>query len=225
MHFINYHSRLPLISGIAADQSAIDDAVAIGAGGPTDVERILALGTLSNETSWIAEYPENIQMLGTSFDGALPVIGTLVGVEVSHHFNWPVQIFSDIVIETALSPIRNPLFGNPAGPVGANQVVSGIDETHKTQLALNLTQAFGPRLWSSQSLLAFDVGWAHFDGLEGDSLFDEDSWGYSISGLLAYDGVFGGVNIQPFVAFTHDVSGVTPGPGGAFIEDRKSVAG
>ena len=47
-------------------------------------------------------------MLGTSFDGALPVIGTLVGVEVSHHFNWPVQIFSDIVIETALSPIRNP---------------------------------------------------------------------------------------------------------------------
>lgn len=106
VHFANYHSRFPLISGVAADQSAIDDAAAIGASGPTDVERIVALGTLSNETSWIAEYPEDIQILGASFNSVLPVVGTLVGVEVSHHFNWPVQIARDLVIETALSPIH-----------------------------------------------------------------------------------------------------------------------
>jgi hypothetical protein len=223
VHFVNYHSRFPLISGVAADQRSIDDAVAIGASDPTDVERTLALGTLSNETSWIVAYPEDIQMLGASFNGVLPAVGTLVGVEVSHHFNWPVQIVRDIVIETALSPIRNGIFGNPTGPIRANQVVSGIDQTHRTQLALGLTQAFGPRLGSSQSLLAFDVGWAHFGGLARDSLFDEDSWGYSIKGLLSYTGVLGGVNVRPFVGFTHDVSGVTPQPGGAFLEDRKSV--
>ena len=224
LHFVNYHSRFRLISGVAANRSAIVDAIAIGAGNPTDDERILALGTLSNDTSWIAEYPEDIRMIGASFNGVLPGIGTLVGIEVSHHFNWPVQIVRDLVIETALSPIRNGIFGNPAGPIRANQVVSGIDQTHKTQMAVGITQVFGPRLWSSQSLLSFDVGWVHFDGLKRDSAFDEDSWGYSIKGLLSYNGIFGGGQIRPFVGFTHDVSGITPGPGGAFLEDRKSVA-
>jgi hypothetical protein len=222
-HFINYHGRLPLISGIAADQTAIDDATRIGASNPTDAEATLALGTLSNETHWFAEYPEDIHMLGASFNCALPVLGTLVGIEASHHFNWPVQILSDIVIETALSPIRNALGGNPAGPISANQVISGIDQTHKTQLSLNLTQAFGPQLWSSRSVLSFDAGWVHFDGLAGNSLFDQDSWGYAIRGALIYSGVLGGISIRPFAGFTHDVSGVTPPPRGAFLEDRKSV--
>lgn len=49
------------------------------------------------------------------------------------------------------------------------------------------------------------------------------SWGYQILGRLEYANVFGGVNINPSVAFTHDVKGVTPLPLGNFIEDRKSV--
>jgi hypothetical protein len=224
VHFINYHSRLPLISGIAANQEAIDTAVAIGAGAPTEAEKTLALGTLSNETRYLVNYPEDIKMLGLSFDSVLPYVGTLIAVEVSHHFNWPVQILTDAVIETALSPIRDTLDADLPGPIGADQVVSGIDETHKTQLALSLAQAFGPRLWSSESILVFDIGWAHFDDLSKSSFFDEDSWGYSISGSLSYDGVFGAVNLEPFFAFTHDVSGVTPGPAGAFIEDRKSIS-
>jgi hypothetical protein len=224
VHFMNYHSRLPIISGIAADQNAIDEAVAIGATNPSDDEKLLEFGRLSNETSFIAQYPEDIKMLGASFDGALPYLGTLVGIEVSHHFNWPVQIFADGVIETALSPLRNALDGAPPGPIGASEVVSGIDETGKTQLAISLAHAFGPALWSSRSILAVNVGWVHFDGLARDSFFDEDSWGYSITGALSYDGVFGGVNFQPFLAFTHDASGVTPGPAGAFLEERKSIA-
>ena len=36
--------------------------------------------------------------------------------------------------------------------------------------------------------------------------------------------VFGAVTVEPFLAFTHDVSGVTPGPAGAFLEERKSIA-
>jgi hypothetical protein len=67
------------------------------------------------------------------------------------------------------------------------------------------------------------VGWVHFDGLAKDSLFDEDSWGYSILATLSYAGIFGGLGVDPFVSFTHDVTGVTPGPAGAFLEDRKSV--
>jgi hypothetical protein len=224
VHYMNYHSRLPVISGIAPGQAALDTAAAIGASSPTDDEKTLALGTLTNEAAFVAEYPEDLKMLGVSFDGALPYLGTLVGIEVSHHFNWPVQIFTDGVIETALSPLRDALDGAAPGPIGAGDVVSGIDKTHKTQLAVGFAHAFGPALWSSQSILAVDFGWIHFDGLSQDSLDDEDSWGYSITGALSYDGVFGGVSLEPFLAFTHDVSGVTPGPAGAFLEDRKSIS-
>jgi len=31
------------------------------------------------------------------------------------------------------------------------------------------------------------------------------------------------VNLQPTLAFRHDVSGTTPGPGGNFVEDRMQV--
>jgi hypothetical protein len=228
VHFINYHSRLPLISGIAADADTIAEAFAFGTEEPppTPPEKTLKLGELSDQTHYIVTYPEDIKMLGLSFDGVLPYTGTLIGIEVSHHFNWPVQISTDAVIETALSPIREALNGveEEDRTIGADQIVSGIDETHKTQLAVTLAQAFGPRLWSSNSLIAFDIGWVHFDGLSKRSLEDEDSWGYSISGILSYDGVFGAVSLEPFLAFTHDVSGVTPGPDGAFLEDRKSIS-
>jgi hypothetical protein len=40
---------------------------------------------------------------------------------------------------------------------------------------------------------------------------------------LTYNGVFGGLTLRPRLRWTHDVDGVTPAPGGAFIEDRKTL--
>jgi hypothetical protein len=222
LHFINYHSRLPLVSGITADQDAIDLAVSIGATGPTEDQATLALGELSNQTRYVVDYPEDIRMLGASFNTATETTGTLIAAEVSHHFNWPVQVFREVVLAGALSPIVEGLAGE-VPRLGGSQLVSGIDTTHKTQLSLNLAQALGAQLGSSRSLLSFDVGWVHFDGLSKDSLFDEDSWGYKILATLSYEGVWGGLEIAPFVNFTHDVSGVTPGPARAFIEERKTI--
>ena len=51
---------------------------------------------------------------------------------------------------------------------------------------------------------------------------DEDSWGYRLVGLLTYDGIFGGVTLQPRVVWAQDVGGTTPGPGGAFSEGREA---
>lgn len=52
---------------------------------------------------------------------------------------------------------------------------------------------------------------------------DKFSWGYQILGRLDYNSVFPNVNMQPSVAFTHDVSGNTPLPLGNYIRGRKSV--
>jgi hypothetical protein len=55
-----------------------------------------------------------------------------------------------------------------------------------------------------------------------DHLPDADSWGYRLIAALNYENVLGAFTVQPSVAWLHDVQGVTPGPGGAFVEDRKA---
>jgi hypothetical protein len=51
------------------------------------------------------------------------------------------------------------------------------------------------------------------------------SWGYRLAGMRAdYNNAFGGsFNLSPRIAFNHDVNGITPGPGGNFLEGRKSL--
>jgi len=50
------------------------------------------------------------------------------------------------------------------------------------------------------------------------------SWGYRLVAAPTYNSVFGTAwNLTPRLAFNHDVQGVTPGPGGNFIEGRKQL--
>jgi hypothetical protein len=49
------------------------------------------------------------------------------------------------------------------------------------------------------------------------------SWGYRFAMRADYNNAFGGsITLSPRVAFNHDVNGITPGPGGNFLEGRKS---
>jgi len=50
------------------------------------------------------------------------------------------------------------------------------------------------------------------------------SWGYRLAVRADYNSVWGtSFNVSPRVAFNHDVDGITPGPGGNFIEGRRSL--
>ena len=50
------------------------------------------------------------------------------------------------------------------------------------------------------------------------------SWGYRARAIWEYPDVFAGVNLKPSVAWSHDVKGYSPGPGGNFEEGRKAVS-
>jgi len=52
---------------------------------------------------------------------------------------------------------------------------------------------------------------------------DDFSWGYRLVTRFTYNNVFGAWSMAPTLAWQHDVSGVTPGPGGSFIEGRKAL--
>jgi len=50
------------------------------------------------------------------------------------------------------------------------------------------------------------------------------SWGYRIAARADYNSVWGtAFTLSPRIAFYHDVNGISPGPGGAFIEGRKQI--
>ncbi|MCW8858735.1 MAG: DUF1302 domain-containing protein, partial [Deltaproteobacteria bacterium] len=52
---------------------------------------------------------------------------------------------------------------------------------------------------------------------------DATSWGYRLVAKLDFNNAIGAVTLSPRVAWAHDVNGTTPGPGGNFIDGRKTV--
>jgi len=58
---------------------------------------------------------------------------------------------------------------------------------------------------------------------QAEHFADATSWGYRIVGRLTYNNVIGAVALSPRIGWGHDVNGVSPGPGGNFIEDRTAL--
>jgi hypothetical protein len=264
LHFLNYHSRLPIVNARTADAAAVAatspaavDARAAalapiyeGEGLPpaqaaaaaAAAASTLTIGEYAGQASFSTVYPENVQMIGMSFNTTTIRTGTLLSGEVAHHFRYPFQILPGDVFSAAFSPIEfDPSFGQgPLGSYGPDQTVSGVKRLGKTQIEFGIRQLLGPRLGASQTILGVDFGYVHvYDlpdrdrlrltapGITGPSdyghLPDANSWGYRLLAGLVYEGVFGGLTLQPRIAFLHDAGGVTPGPGGAFVEGRKAV--
>lgn len=72
---------------------------------------------------------------------------------------------------------------------------------------------------------ANDPRGAHFGkSAEPSGAFaDADSWGYRAVVKLDFNNAIGAVTLSPQIAWSHDVDGNTPGPGGSFLEGRKAV--
>jgi len=59
---------------------------------------------------------------------------------------------------------------------------------------------------------------------ENEGFTTTDSWGYRARAIWDYNSVFAGINLKPSVAWSHDVDGYSPGPGGNFEEGRKAIS-
>jgi hypothetical protein len=53
---------------------------------------------------------------------------------------------------------------------------------------------------------------------------DDFSWGYRLVSRLTYNNAIGAWSLAPRISWQHDVSGVTPGPGGSFIAGRQALS-
>lgn len=114
------------------------------------------------------------------------------------------------------------------GPVaGANQGVLigevGVTHVHnmpnKSDLRLN-----GAGTFTSGNTFHATTGLHQGKAAESaDHFADATSWGFRMAGRLTYNNLVGSVNISPGFALSQDVSGITPGPGGNFLEGRRAI--
>jgi len=83
----------------------------------------------------------------------------------------------------------------------------------------------GPGTYTSGNPIHSAPGGAHagkaFETAE--HFADPTSWGYQLAGRLDFNNAIGAFNLSPRFGWQHDVSGVTPGPGGNFIEGRTAL--
>jgi len=234
-YYLNYHSRLPLISGAAVTSTEF-----------------------TSGRYW-TEYPENIHLFGVSFNSN---IGTwaLAG-ELSYRPNAPLQIDDVEILFAGLTPL-NPLFPAPVlqfksqlGEFAPGEEIKGWDRRNMTQLQFTTTKLFGPGNFLKANQIAFvaEVGfnWTDLpnkdvlryngpgtdtgggaDFLTGDfrnpeteprGFADDFSWGYRLLARAEYNNAIGAVTVLPRIAWAQDVSGTTPGPGGSFIDGRKTL--
>jgi len=267
LHFARYHANLPNFGIIGPPVSAYvtgyseqaiakleRDLVREGAGviNAKAAATVIQLGGALNAAGYLASYPEDIDMLGLSFNTTTLRTGTAYFGEIAHHFDAPLSIHSGDVLPVIIPGATRE---DPLPPVDlkvwsieelardyANVRTDPILFRDKTFSLFGATQLFGPQLGASQALLNVEFAWLHiWDMPDPDvtylappglavtdfgprSLFaTEDSWGYRIGGALVYTNVFGGVNLRPSIIWAHDVDGISPVGAGPFLEGRKAL--
>ena len=236
-YYLNYHSRLPLNSGLAVT------------------------GLSASSAQYFTEYPEDIHLWGASFNSN---IGTwaLAG-EVSYRPNLPLQADDVELLFAALTPL-NVLYPSHAlqfhsqlGDFEAGDLITGYERFGSWQTQFTTTKLFGPDNLFKANQVAFvaEVGLNYVPGLpdKDDLRFngpgtdtgggndfltgglrnpitepargfaDKLSWGYRMLMRAEYNDAIGPVSVLPRIAWAHDVDGVTPGPGGSFIDGRKAL--
>lgn len=240
-YVMNYHSRVPFLAYKAPGLDLYGDlnnilGAAMGAGltDPDTLEGLLA-GTVFGNSNYFMEYPEDIRLYGVSFATTLPT-GTAWSGELSYRPNAPVGLNASDMAAALITPVE-PSASNLSVDIGG--VVRGYNRKEVTQIQSTLIHTFDQILGAEQLVLVGEAAYTHVAGLESkrkarygrDTVYGDtrnagygtkNAWGYRASASLEYSDVFAGVNLEPNVAWSHDVSGY--GPNDNFIENAKAIS-
>jgi len=287
-YYMNYHSRLPLISantgsatGVTAGTTALlataglvgagtTAATLAGAGAAAAIPSVAgAVGTnvYAKTASYLIEYPEDIQLLGVSFNTNAG-LWALQG-EYSFKDDVPLQIDDVELLFSALTPLGTsvaaatgglvtlPYATNQVGVFGTDTYIPGYIERDVSQMQATATRIFPNIMGADSFVLVAEAAVTHVHNMpskntlrlngpgtftsgdashaaaggghsgkaaeDSDHFADATSWGYRLAGRWTFNNVYKAVALTPRVAWQHDVDGVTPGPGGNFIEGRQAV--
>lgn len=121
--------------------------------------------------------------------------------------------------QTTFTKILGPMMGADSGVLLWEGAVTHVpDLPEKSELRFE-----GPGTYVSGNPILGPVAHAGKPIEDPSHFADDTSWGYRLIGRLDYLNAFGGFNVSPRFAWQQDVDGVSPGPGGNFIEDRTGL--
>ncbi|MGR3219577.1 MAG: DUF1302 domain-containing protein [Candidatus Anammoxibacter sp.] len=216
LFYINYHSRLPILSFRTGTLAG------------------LRIGDYAGSSKYIIEYPNNIHLFGLSFNTML--IGSRIALagEFSFRTNMPLQINDNELIAALFTPLSADSTSQ-VGSFGFNREIRGYKTKNVSQAQITASRVFGPTnpFRASRITVIGEAGFTYvskledknnlsFDGPES-STADAFSWGYNLLVQFDYENAIGPIKLTPTFAFSHDVNGITPGPPGNFLENRMSI--
>jgi len=232
----------------AALQAGIDvgdaGSIALQAGAEGYGNLAVATGRAA-DTFYFVTYPEDIQITGLSF--ATNVGSMALSGELSHTLDLPIQINGPSIISTLLTgeSVATEL-QEAYESTAPGDATLGYRSFDVSQLQLTAIQFFNQVAGASRVTLIGEVGYTFIhdfadgpsdlrfgrsdifgvplaEGTEDDGFVTESSWGYRGRLVANYSDAFLGVNLKPTLAWSHDVKGYAPQPGGNFNEGQKSL--
>jgi hypothetical protein len=245
-YYIKYNSRLPYISGIVNDgpgsgtlpQYFIEYPENIDLYGISINTTIPGGWSLGAEYSFREDLPlqwnafeliygglqtgtsllerQRREELGLAFPNAIQ--GAVSGndrFDVSQAQFTLIKFFDQVMGASRLSLINE---------VGANWVhdLPGYDEARYGRSG---SFGVGPTLTAGGDICAAGTPVSNLNPAycENEGFTTDFSWGYRTRLVWDYLNAFSGVNLFPRLAWSHDVKGYAPQPGGAFNEGNKSI--
>jgi hypothetical protein len=203
LYWEHIHSRRPVLSGITGDPP------------PDDPLDVLIWGLVNGDgastSGYFREFPENIDIVGMSWNTVVP-FGVAFQGEVSGRLGQPIQIdgfelvaygqspydptLAELAtLENLLNPdippedaqVTPPIFGNSQltalrGAPGFNQYTQGWERKDMLQAQATFTKLFGPNLGADDIAFLFEVGATWFFGMEDKDVLRYDGPGTETSG-------------------------------------------
>ena len=169
----------------ATEYATIAGNTVLAGGNTTAQASNLATHEYAKTASYFTEYPEDIQLVGLSFNTQLGQTGVALQGEVSYRHDAPLQ-FDDVeLLFAALTPFEAAALGlqgipmpatcTPAlptltrcgqlGSYGINQTVQGWGLFDVWQGQMTATKAFPPMLGAAQVIAVLEAGVTHVDGM------------------------------------------------------------
>lgn len=168
LYYLNYHSRIPFLSGTKGTVTSVLTGTPLGV--PTG-----QTGT----ADYYTEYPENIRLIGLSFNTQGP-LGTALQGEVSYRPNQPLAIAAPEVLLAALGApnlltgfrtipgtvsATLPFGASAAGLVPNGTRLQGWDRVRMMQAQMTATKGIPNILGADQLVMVGEFGYTKYSGL------------------------------------------------------------
>ncbi len=168
LYYVRHHSRLPVISGRA----------------PTVVFTGANALAFVQSAQYFREFPEDINLYGASFNTTIERFGLSLFGEASYRQNQPLQVDTNEILLSTLSPGAFPTVGQ-LGVFGTGAEVTGYRRKDVIQAQMSALKVFGPNFGASQLTLISEVGGTYIRDMEDPCTLRYNGQGVNYPGSFA----------------------------------------